>query len=157
MGSLCVRQMQATGTLTALSDSDSVCRMSNMVFSTVPLQSKCGNLWQEKVLWYKEMSFLGNYTVHLWYLPCTGMSPPSHGTYTALSTVRWMEPGRKCSQAQPVLVLRLHILLSKEVLVFDGAPQYFSHYGTNRKQKYWNEVKQLPGPKSNNRSWADDP
>lgn len=34
------------------------------------------------------------------------------------------------------------------------AAQYFSHYGTNRKQEHWDEVKQLAGPKRN-RSWAD--
>lgn len=38
------------GTLTALRDSDRVCRMSSMVFSTVPLQSKWGNLHEEPAL-----------------------------------------------------------------------------------------------------------
>lgn len=53
---------RSTVTLTALSDTDRVCRMSNMVFSTVPLQSKCGNLEQVKRSEKKrteEMNFLG--------------------------------------------------------------------------------------------------
>lgn len=37
-------------------------------------------------------------------LPCIGMSPLRHST--SLSTVRYMEPGQKCSQVQPILLLR---------------------------------------------------
>ena len=36
--------------LTALSESESVCRMSNMVLSTRPLHNKWGKLRREKIL-----------------------------------------------------------------------------------------------------------
>lgn len=37
--------------LTALSERESVCRMSNMVFNTRPLQSRWGNLAKSKEIW----------------------------------------------------------------------------------------------------------
>lgn len=87
------------------------------------------------------------------------MSPLRHGTYPPQvfhSDVYgdWSEMFSGPVRSTPEAKYRLHILLSKAVLVFDASCPVFLTLWHQQKTRTLGEVKQLPGPKRN-RSWAD--